>query len=106
MCAVQFSRTIRTRCTPLPPAYSHARAFTCSQSIDIHPTAATYSNRAMVYIKLQKFTMAEADCDKVPLAPSPPPRTRSRCRHGLQVLQLEPQNVKALLRRGIARQVW
>jgi len=55
-----------------------------SQSIDIFPTAATYSNRAMVYIKLGKFSMAEADCDKV--------------------LQLEPNNVKALLRRGIARQ--
>jgi hypothetical protein len=53
-----------------PAAFSRQRspACVCSQSIEIYPTAATYSNRAMVYIKLGKFSMAEADCDKVLVA--------------------------------------
>lgn len=55
-----------------------------TRSIEIHPTPATYSNRAMVYLKMGKFSLAETDADKV--------------------LQQEPNHVKALLRRGIARQ--
>lgn len=45
--------------------------------------AAAYNNRALAHLKLNNLADAEADCG--------------------YVLQLEPRNVKALLRRGSAR---
>ncbi|KAI8391321.1 uncharacterized protein BYT42DRAFT_190123 [Radiomyces spectabilis] len=54
-----------------------------SQAIDLDPSVAVYFvNRAMAYLKLNRYLEAERDC------------TRG--------LQLQPKNVKALWRRGIA----
>ncbi|KAF7720933.1 hypothetical protein EC973_005757 [Apophysomyces ossiformis] len=53
------------------------------RAIELDPTVSVYYlNRAMAYLKLNKFVEVERDCT--------------------QGLQLEPQNVKALWRRGIA----
>lgn len=46
-------------------------------------SAAAYNNRALAQLKLRKWAAAEADSSKA--------------------LSLEPNNVKALLRRGAAR---
>lgn len=59
-------------------------AISCySQSIDAHPTAVAYANRAMAFLKLAKPLEAEADC--------------------AAALQLDPSYVKAWHRRGTAR---
>ncbi|XP_050095558.1 sperm-associated antigen 1 [Anopheles aquasalis] len=52
------------------------------KSLDILPTATCFNNRAMAYIKLHRYKEAIADCD--------------------QCLSREPENVKALLRKGQA----
>ncbi|XP_033123357.1 sperm-associated antigen 1-like isoform X2 [Anneissia japonica] len=54
-----------------------------SRSISIQPSLAAYNNRALASIKLKKFDDAVKDCDKV--------------------LEDEPDNVKALLRRATAK---
>ncbi|PNF26637.1 hypothetical protein B7P43_G06822, partial [Cryptotermes secundus] len=56
--------------------------YTCS--ILLCPTPAAYNNRAIAYLKLHKFGAALTDCN--------------------QVLEADPLNVKALLRRGTAHQ--
>ncbi|CAL1537604.1 unnamed protein product [Lymnaea stagnalis] len=53
-----------------------------SRSITLIPTAASYNNRALAYLKLEKWDKAIMDCDSV--------------------LNLEADNIKALLRRGTA----
>ncbi|KAK7872050.1 hypothetical protein R5R35_004553 [Gryllus longicercus] len=53
-----------------------------SSSIAIEPSPVAYNNRAMAHIKLEQYLEALRDCNKV--------------------LELEPNNVKALHRRGIA----
>ncbi|XP_069676526.1 RNA polymerase II-associated protein 3 isoform X2 [Periplaneta americana] len=55
-----------------------------STSIALCPTPAAYNNRAIAHLKLHNYNAALADCN--------------------QVLEAEPLNVKALLRRGIAHQ--
>uniref|UniRef100_A0A182MHR0 Sperm-associated antigen 1 n=1 Tax=Anopheles culicifacies TaxID=139723 RepID=A0A182MHR0_9DIPT len=52
------------------------------KSLELYPTAACYNNRAIAYIKLQRYGEAIADCD--------------------QCLALEPANLKALLRKAQA----
>ena len=54
------------------------------RSISILPVPAVYNNRAMTYIKLEQYKEALEDCETV--------------------LKSEPQNLKAFLRRGIAKQ--
>ena len=55
-----------------------------SQALESDSTlAAAYNNRALAHLKLNNLADAEADCG--------------------YVLQLEPRNVKAFLRRGSAR---
>lgn len=51
-----------------------------TRSISIAPLAATYNNRALAYLRLSRWDEAVRDCN--------------------YVLKLEPQNIKALLRRG------
>lgn len=59
-------------------------AISCySQSIDAHPTAVAYANRAIAFLKLARPLEAEADCTAA--------------------LQLDPSYVKAWHRRGTAR---
>ncbi|KAK7476480.1 hypothetical protein BaRGS_00032315 [Batillaria attramentaria] len=53
-----------------------------TRSISIAPLAATYNNRALAYLRLSKWDEAVKDCN--------------------YVLKMEPQNLKALLRRGTA----
>ncbi|GLV42074.1 Spag1 axonemal dynein assembly factor [Carabus blaptoides fortunei] len=53
-----------------------------SDSLTLMPTAATYNNRAMTNIKLEKYNDALCDCD--------------------EVLKLEPCNEKALYRKSVA----
>nr|KAG5689797.1 hypothetical protein BaRGS_007075 [Batillaria attramentaria] len=53
-----------------------------TRSISIAPLAATYNNRALAYLRLSKWDGAVKDCN--------------------YVLKMEPQNLKALLRRGTA----
>ncbi|XP_059163261.1 sperm-associated antigen 1-like [Physella acuta] len=53
-----------------------------SRSISLMPTAASYNNRALAYLKLEKWDQAINDCNSV--------------------LNLEANNIKALLRRGTA----
>lgn len=55
-----------------------------TSSILLCPTPAAYNNRAIAYLKLHKFGAALTDCN--------------------QVLEADPLNVKALLRRGTAHQ--
>ncbi|XP_052889997.1 sperm-associated antigen 1 [Anopheles moucheti] len=52
------------------------------RSLDLYPTAACYNNRAIAYIKLQRYNEAIADCDLC--------------------LMIEPTNLKALLRKAQA----
>ncbi|XP_053659565.1 sperm-associated antigen 1 [Anopheles marshallii] len=52
------------------------------KSLDLYPTAACYNNRAIAYIKLQRYNEAIADCDLC--------------------LMIEPTNLKALLRKAQA----
>nr|XP_002122252.1 sperm-associated antigen 1 [Ciona intestinalis] len=54
-----------------------------SRSISLSRTAASINNRALAYIRLQRWKEAESDCN--------------------EVLQLEPDNLKARLRRATAR---
>ncbi|XP_071803880.1 sperm-associated antigen 1-like [Asterias amurensis] len=54
-----------------------------TRSISVIPSAPSYNNRSLARIKLGQFTGAVEDCTKV--------------------LKLEPENIKALLRRGTAR---
>uniref|UniRef100_H2ZC97 RNA-polymerase II-associated protein 3-like C-terminal domain-containing protein n=1 Tax=Ciona savignyi TaxID=51511 RepID=H2ZC97_CIOSA len=54
-----------------------------SRSISLSRTAASINNRALSYIRLQRWKEAESDCN--------------------DVLQLEPENLKAKLRRATAR---
>ncbi|XP_043237539.1 sperm-associated antigen 1-like [Amphibalanus amphitrite] len=56
-----------------------------TRSINASPTAAAFNNRAQANLKLGKYGSALMDCGAV--------------------LRREPNNVKALLRRGIARQM-
>ncbi|CAC5381570.1 SPAG1 [Mytilus coruscus] len=53
-----------------------------TRSIKLHSTAASYNNRAIAYLKISQWTNAAEDCNRV--------------------LHLEPDNIKALLRRGTA----
>ncbi|XP_067008306.2 RNA polymerase II-associated protein 3 isoform X1 [Anabrus simplex] len=53
-----------------------------SAAIVLDPTPAAYNNRALAYLKLQKYAEAISDCNKV--------------------LEVEPDNLKALMRRGVA----
>ncbi|XP_013404500.1 sperm-associated antigen 1-like, partial [Lingula anatina] len=53
-----------------------------SRSLSLCPSAASYNNRAIAYVKLCKWKKAIEDCD--------------------QVLQLEPGNIKACFRRALA----
>ncbi|XP_005109510.2 sperm-associated antigen 1 isoform X2 [Aplysia californica] len=53
-----------------------------SRSISLSPLAASYNNRALAYLKLEKWDKAIKDCNSV--------------------LNLEIDNIKALLRRGTA----
>lgn len=53
-----------------------------NRSISLLPTAASYNNRALAYLKTSEWQKAVSDTDKV--------------------LAMEPDNVKALLRRGTA----
>ena len=55
-----------------------------NRSLDILPTAASYNNRAITLLKLEKFKEALSDCENV--------------------ITLEPTNIKAYMRRGIANQ--
>uniref|UniRef100_A0A182P9V4 Sperm-associated antigen 1 n=1 Tax=Anopheles epiroticus TaxID=199890 RepID=A0A182P9V4_9DIPT len=52
------------------------------KSLDLYRTAACFNNRALAYIKLQRYNEAIADCN--------------------ECLTLEPENVKALLRKAQA----
>lgn len=54
-----------------------------SRSISLQPTAASYNNRALAYLKTEDWTKAITDTDRV--------------------LKLEPDNLKALLRQATAR---
>ncbi|XP_022083368.1 sperm-associated antigen 1-like isoform X2 [Acanthaster planci] len=54
-----------------------------TRSISVIPSAPAYNNRSLARIKLGQFIDAVEDCTKV--------------------LELEPENIKALLRRGTAR---
>eukprot|EP00794_Sanderia_malayensis_P011962 gene11962-13199_t len=56
-----------------------------NRSLSIHPVITVYNNRAIAYIKLNKYEDAIKDCNKV--------------------LANESDNIKALLRRGIAMKV-
>ncbi|XP_058462379.1 sperm-associated antigen 1 [Malaya genurostris] len=67
--------------------YFHSKEFESSlveysKSIAIFPTAACFNNRALAYIKLARFPESISDCD--------------------DCLKLEPDNVKALLRKAEA----
>lgn len=53
-----------------------------TRSIKLHSTAASYNNRAIAHLKISGWTNAAEDCNRV--------------------LDLEPDNIKALLRRGTA----
>ncbi|KAK3587971.1 hypothetical protein CHS0354_014488 [Potamilus streckersoni] len=53
-----------------------------SRSISLMPTIATYNNRALAYLKMEDWSNTLEDCNTV--------------------LKLEPDNIKALLRRGSA----
>ncbi|XP_074656348.1 sperm-associated antigen 1-like isoform X2 [Tubulanus polymorphus] len=55
-----------------------------NRSLSLQPTAATYNNRAMAYIKLKKWDEALEDCNRV--------------------LEDDTENVKAMLRRGVVYQ--
>ncbi|KNC95962.1 uncharacterized protein SPPG_08567 [Spizellomyces punctatus DAOM BR117] len=63
----------------------YKRAILCySKSMQLDPTSAVLPvNRALAYLKLDRFAEAEADCT--------------------QGIEMDPKNVKALWRRGIAR---
>ncbi|TPX68228.1 hypothetical protein SpCBS45565_g03218 [Spizellomyces sp. 'palustris'] len=63
----------------------YKRAILCySKSMQLDPTSALLPvNRALAYLKLDRFAEAEADCT--------------------QGIEMDPKNVKALWRRGIAR---
>ncbi|KAJ3025376.1 UNVERIFIED_CONTAM: RNA polymerase II-associated protein 3 [Siphonaria sp. JEL0065] len=64
----------------------YKKAVKCySRSIKLNPegSVVVLGNRAMTYLKLNEFQAAEADCTTV--------------------LEIEPKNVKALWRRGVAR---
>lgn len=54
-----------------------------SRSISLQPNPPSYNNRALAYLKTKEWMKAESDCNKV--------------------LSWEPQNIKALLRRGTAQ---
>uniref|UniRef100_UPI003D815D3A uncharacterized protein LOC768178 n=1 Tax=Danio rerio TaxID=7955 RepID=UPI003D815D3A len=58
-----------------------AEKYTQSLQLDTH-TCAAYTNRALCYIKLERFTEAQQDCDSA--------------------LQIEPTNKKAFYRRALA----
>ncbi|NP_001070789.1 uncharacterized protein LOC768178 [Danio rerio] len=73
-----------------PPGHTHmmdeehketAERHTQSLQLDTH-TCAAYTNRALCYIKLERFTEARQDCDSA--------------------LQIEPTNKKAFYRRALA----
>ncbi|KAK3102228.1 hypothetical protein FSP39_009756 [Pinctada imbricata] len=61
--------------------YKEAIAY-YTRSIQLQSNAASFNNRALAYLKEKEWMRAETDCNKV--------------------LTLEPDNIKALLRRGSA----
>jgi tetratricopeptide (TPR) repeat protein len=76
--------TLKDQGNKLFQAKYYDDAISCyTQSIDSQPTAVAYANRAMAYLKLNKFQDAEADCSAA--------------------VQLDPSYVKAWHRRGTAR---
>ncbi|PIK58144.1 hypothetical protein BSL78_04944 [Apostichopus japonicus] len=62
--------------------YSEAIVY-YSRSLSVIPSAPAYNNRALARIRLEEFTSAVGDCNKV--------------------LEIESDNLKAMLRRGTAR---
>ena len=85
-CLCRFSVPLFALCMTLNlGCWQAVRLYSAALELD-GGLASAYNNRALAHLKLSNVADAEADCG--------------------YVLRLEPQNVKALLRRGTARYSW